>query len=179
LKVFGKIFSRDYGAEYRERIFDSESTIRSLHASLKRLRTDYIDFFFVHEPRHMTDFQTTADLTGLLERQREKGTIRHYGIAGPSELFLEACDRGHRFGDTAQFQISANSPALVASAWNSGSLFAYGLFRHLGAAPSGGRLEYEPALQWFFSTYPNVVPLIATTRPEALNSLQRAIAALQ
>lgn len=61
--------------------FDPKAAERSLERSLRRLNTDYIDYFLLHEP--------TADLVDrdrpieFLQRQKERGLIRAFGVAGP------------------------------------------------------------------------------------------------
>jgi D-threo-aldose 1-dehydrogenase len=61
--------------------FEPSIAQRSLERSLRRLNTDYIDYFLLHEP--------TADLVDrdrpmeFLQRQKERGLIRAFGIAGP------------------------------------------------------------------------------------------------
>ena len=50
----------------------------ALEQSLKRLDTDYVDLYQLHnpEPAHLTD-----ELFSLLTRLQEQGKIRHYGIS--------------------------------------------------------------------------------------------------
>jgi aryl-alcohol dehydrogenase-like predicted oxidoreductase len=57
-------------------------TRRALHDSLRRLRTDYVDLYQLHNPR--MDALEREDLWGELEALRSEGLIRHYGVAlGP------------------------------------------------------------------------------------------------
>jgi aryl-alcohol dehydrogenase-like predicted oxidoreductase len=57
-------------------------TRRALDASLRRLRTDYVDLYQLHNPR--MDALERDDLWEELESLRAEGRIRHYGIAlGP------------------------------------------------------------------------------------------------
>lgn len=55
----------------------------ALERSLARLGTDYVDLYQLHnpEPEHLTD-----DLFALLERLREQGKIRYYGISLNSRM---------------------------------------------------------------------------------------------
>ena len=55
----------------------------ALEQSLKRLGTDYVDLYQLHNPEasHLTD-----DLFALLERLRERGKIRHYGVSLNSRM---------------------------------------------------------------------------------------------
>jgi aryl-alcohol dehydrogenase-like predicted oxidoreductase len=57
----------------------------SLRESLRRLRTDYVDFLFLHEPD--LPMLAAGEFLRWLESERERGTIRHWGIAGmPSTI---------------------------------------------------------------------------------------------
>jgi aryl-alcohol dehydrogenase-like predicted oxidoreductase len=62
----------------------SPSHARSaLEASLSRLGTDHVDLYQLHNPR--MDAVARDDLFDELERLREEGKIRHYGVAlGPA-----------------------------------------------------------------------------------------------
>ncbi|HEX2225940.1 MAG TPA: aldo/keto reductase [Candidatus Binatia bacterium] len=50
-----------------------------LHGSLKRLQTDYIDLYQLHNPT--TDIIKTGEVWEVLERRRKEGKIRHYGVS--------------------------------------------------------------------------------------------------
>ena len=55
----------------------------SLEASLRRLGTDYVDLYQLHNPR--MDAIARADLFAELERLKDEGKLRHYGVAlGPA-----------------------------------------------------------------------------------------------
>jgi aryl-alcohol dehydrogenase-like predicted oxidoreductase len=57
---------------------------QSVDGSLRRLRTDYLDVYFMHTPRTDEQFQACMDAQDCLDRLKEAGKIRHYGISiGP------------------------------------------------------------------------------------------------
>lgn len=57
---------------------------QSLTDSLKRLRTDYVDFLFLHEPDYR---QLHADeLQRWLDAERARGRVRHTGLAGLADV---------------------------------------------------------------------------------------------
>ena len=59
-----------------------QRTRRALEASLRRLRTDYVDLYQLHNPR--MDALERDDLWEALEELRSQGKVRHYGVAlGP------------------------------------------------------------------------------------------------
>ena len=51
---------------------------QSLQTSLKALQTDYIDYYLLHEPTVAE--ACNPDIIEFLERQKEKGIIREYGL---------------------------------------------------------------------------------------------------
>jgi aryl-alcohol dehydrogenase-like predicted oxidoreductase len=63
----------------------------SLEASLKRLRTDYLDVLLLHNPSAEM-YEGTDPLWQALEQAREQGKIRHYGasldLASEAEMCL-------------------------------------------------------------------------------------------
>lgn len=61
--------------------FEAELLEQSVTASLERLRTDYIDILFLHEP-DVSDFHELEGLFQCLRALRRKGVIRAIGVAG-------------------------------------------------------------------------------------------------
>ncbi len=64
----------------------------ALEQSLKRLGTDYIDYYQLHNPR--IDAITNDDLFAELERARQEGLIRGYGVALGPALDLRQVEEG-------------------------------------------------------------------------------------
>lgn len=52
--------------------------VERCEASLKRLRTDYIDLYLLHFYDQLTPL---AEVAGTMERLRSQGKIRHYGVS--------------------------------------------------------------------------------------------------
>jgi aryl-alcohol dehydrogenase-like predicted oxidoreductase len=65
---------------------------RSLEDSLRRLRTDYIDYYQLHNPR--LDAIHRDDLRDALETARRDGLIRAYGVALGPAFDLRQADEG-------------------------------------------------------------------------------------
>ena len=55
-----------------------KNIMREVESSLRNLRTDYIDFYFVHWPDAKTPFSETMCALQLL---KEQGKIRHIGVS--------------------------------------------------------------------------------------------------
>lgn len=53
---------------------------RALEASLKRLRTDYVDLYLLHSPT-MDTLRGDPEIIGTLNRLREAGKIRAFGVS--------------------------------------------------------------------------------------------------
>jgi aryl-alcohol dehydrogenase-like predicted oxidoreductase len=82
---FGYVLDADRGAHReseRPHDWSPEHTRRALEASLRRLRTDYVDLYQLHNPR--MDAIASDELFATLEALKAEGKIRHYGVAlGP------------------------------------------------------------------------------------------------
>jgi aryl-alcohol dehydrogenase-like predicted oxidoreductase len=66
---------------------DREGARADLELSLRRLRTDYLDLYQLHQVSQEADFQTIIGPQGALEtvtRAREAGHIRHLGVTSHS-----------------------------------------------------------------------------------------------
>lgn len=62
----------------------AEAMKRSLEISLRALRTDYVDYLFVHEPlQSIADWEATSTAARKL---KQEGKIRCFGLATPSIL---------------------------------------------------------------------------------------------
>ena len=67
----------------RPQDWSPEHARNSLEASLRRLGTDYVDLYQLHNPR--MDAIARTDLFAELERLKDEGKLRHYGVAlGPA-----------------------------------------------------------------------------------------------
>ena len=82
---FGYMLDRDrssHGESERPHDWSPQHTRRALEASLRRLGTDYVDLYQLHNPR--MDGIHSDELFETLEGLRSEGKIRHYGVAlGP------------------------------------------------------------------------------------------------
>jgi D-threo-aldose 1-dehydrogenase len=167
--------TRLFGAKRARREFAAKSALTSLHDSLRRLRTDHVDYFFIHEPLDSEQYARAAELIDTLEDLRRGGLIRHYGVAAPTALFIDGTAR-QCIGDATQFEIGSNSEKLLASLPPGHKAFAYGLVRYCKATVSQDRIDLGAILHWFFLNFPDVVPLIGTTRVAQLETLRRSLA---
>jgi aryl-alcohol dehydrogenase-like predicted oxidoreductase len=88
------------GHQERPQDFSPVFVRKALEESLRRLQTDYIDLYQLHNPR-MSAIESD-ELFALLETMQREGKIRHYGVAlGPAIGWEEeglAALRGRRLG---------------------------------------------------------------------------------
>ncbi len=177
-KISRKMFSRSYGREYGLRDFSPDAAIHSVEQSLRRLRTDYIDCLFFHEPRNIDELQAALEAVETLERLKCDGKIRSFGFSAPTGLLLEAARSGIPANEAVQFELADESGKLLNEMPNSRAIFSFGIIRYLNAASSGPRLEYGPLLSWFRRKYPGVTPIFASNRPHEIERLGKAVAQL-
>lgn len=96
------------GQQERPHKTDVDSVRRDLDDSLRRLGTDVIDLWQLHNPRmaHLDD----DALFAFLEEAKTAGKIRHYGIAlGPKIGWLDEGVHGMRTRDLAACQMIYNA----------------------------------------------------------------------
>ena len=76
-KAAGKAYARLSAPEVDWRI---QRAAESLNDSLKRLKTDYVDFLFLHEP----DFNliNSDEFLRWIETEQANGKVRYWGLAG-------------------------------------------------------------------------------------------------
>lgn len=72
----------------------------SLETSLRRLRSDYVDFLFVHEP--LVDRAAADALHDWMCRECRRGTVRAWGVAGVEGRIGELVRDGHPLAGVVQ-----------------------------------------------------------------------------
>lgn len=66
--------------------FSKEHIIASVEGSLKRLKTDYIDFLLLHRPDTLVEPEEVAAAFSELEKS---GKVRHFGVSNQNPLQIE------------------------------------------------------------------------------------------
>lgn len=138
---------------------DRAGTEADIDLSLKRLRTDHIDLFQIHQLSLESDYLTATGPDGALEavfRARQAGKIRHIGVTSHNlEMAVRLVKTG--FFSTVQFPFNflESKPAEelhpVARDWEMGIL---------AMKPFGGGALDDGALCFkFLRQYPDVIPL--------------------
>jgi len=87
---------------------DKKSVMEHLEISLKKLRTDYIDIYQLHNPLELPDPNDPNSSYSALLEAKEKGLIRFIGITNHRlDVAMEAVKSG--LYDTVQFPLSSLS----------------------------------------------------------------------
>ena len=79
---------------------------KSLNQSLRRLRTDYVDFVFLHEP--VSALISTDEFVRWIEAEYQRGTVRSWGLAGVSGSVSAWVANGHPLAKVIQTQDSVD-----------------------------------------------------------------------
>src|ERR671931_864069 len=98
---------REHSEGERPQRWDGPFVRSALEASLRRLRSDHIDLYQLHNPR--MEAIDSAECFGALEELKDEGKIRHYGVAlGPAIGWREEGLRAIRTRDIASIQTVYN-----------------------------------------------------------------------
>jgi aryl-alcohol dehydrogenase-like predicted oxidoreductase len=143
----------------------------SLHASLKRLRTDYVDFLFLHEPDlSMVD---SEEFLRWLEIERTTGTIRYWGLAGLSSLLEPWLQAGSPLASVVQTKDNLTERCADFACQHRHLQFTYG---YLSAhAQHGGTGPFTEVLRSALLRNTHGSVLVSTRRPERLRSLASVV----
>jgi aryl-alcohol dehydrogenase-like predicted oxidoreductase len=67
------------GPDRGKRVFEPDYMSRVMDESLQRLRTDYVDLYQLHNPT--VEVIEKGEVWNVLERAKQAGKIRHYGVS--------------------------------------------------------------------------------------------------
>jgi aryl-alcohol dehydrogenase-like predicted oxidoreductase len=98
------------GPERGKRNFAPDYIERVLHESLKRLQTDWIDLYQLHNPT--VEVIERGDVWELLERYKKQDKIRHYGVSiNTIEEGIAAVNTGRSDTVQVEYNLLAQEPA--------------------------------------------------------------------
>lgn len=138
---------------------DSVGAEADIDLSLKRLRTDYIDLFQIHQLSLESDYHATMGPKGLLEtilRAKQAGKIRHIGVTSHS---LDMAVRLVKTGlfSTVQFPFNFIETKPIEELHPTARQEGMGI---LCMKPfGGGVLDNAPLCFKFLRQFPDVIPL--------------------
>jgi D-threo-aldose 1-dehydrogenase len=84
---------RRSGAPHEPRRYDASAARSSLETSLRQLGTDYVDYFFVHDPApgDLVDLEGLGELFGDLV---QRGMVRAWGVSGDPDPCISLARAG-------------------------------------------------------------------------------------
>jgi aryl-alcohol dehydrogenase-like predicted oxidoreductase len=98
------------GPDRGKRNFAAQYIDGVLHESLKRLQTDYIDLYQLHNPT--VNVIEQDDVWEVLERRKQEGKIRHYGVSiNTMEEGVAAAQDGRSATIQIEYNLLAQEPA--------------------------------------------------------------------
>jgi aryl-alcohol dehydrogenase-like predicted oxidoreductase len=98
------------GPERGKTNFTADYIGRVMDESLKRLQTDHIDLYQLHNPN--AEVIRSGDVWELLERRKKEGKIRHYGVSiNKIDEALAAIEGGHSDTIQLEYNLLAQEPA--------------------------------------------------------------------
>ena len=98
------------GPNRGKRIFTPDYIDGVLHESLKRLQSDYIDLYQLHNPS--VDVIERGEVWDVLERRKKEGKIRHYGVSiNTMEEGVAAVKDGRSETIQVEYNLLAQEPA--------------------------------------------------------------------
>lgn len=144
---------------------DAETLAEHLETSLRKLKTDYIDIYQLHNPAELPEPGDSSGLySGLLEAKR-KGLIRHIGITNHSlPNAIKAAESG--LYDTVQFPLNSLSSEEDLELLEVCRKHDVGVIAM--KAMSGGLITKPSATFAFLRQYGNLVPIWGIQRMSEL-----------
>lgn len=145
---------------------DRASVLRDLETSLKKLKTDYIDIYQLHNPETLPDPDDPNSSYAALLEARQKGMIRFIGLTSHKLALARAALASGRY-DTIQFPLSSISSdqdlQLIAECKekNIGVIAMKGL--------AGGLITNAASAFAFLRQYDNLVPIWGIEKVTQLN----------
>ena len=139
---------RNSGVLYRPPSFSVSCVRASLEASLRALRTDYVDFYLAHQAS--IDALPAEDVIGVLEDLRRAGKILAFGVATEFDWLMPVLHQRPQLSQVVQFDSDLTRGNVVLLSGTDRLVITYGFIaraitvcreRLLAAPSAGGELE--------------------------------------
>ncbi|MEN6438635.1 MAG: aldo/keto reductase [Syntrophobacter sp.] len=150
---------------------DAAGAESDIDLSLKRMRTDYIDLFQIHQLSLENDYQAATGPNGVMEalyRAKQAGKIRHIGVTSHSiEMAVRLISTG--LFSTIQFPFNFIENKPVEELHPSARQRGMGI---LAMKPfGGGALDNGELCFKFLRQYPDVIPLAGFDAVEQVDQI--------
>lgn len=96
--------------------FSKEHILESVDASLKRLKTDYLDTFLLHRPDTLMEPEEVAEAFDILENS---GKVRHFGVSNQNPMQIQLLKKAVKQPIVAnQLQLSITNANMISNGFN-------------------------------------------------------------
>ncbi|MGE7879149.1 aldo/keto reductase [Peribacillus muralis] len=96
--------------------FSKEYILESVDASLKRLKTDYLDTFLLHRPDTLMEPEEVAEAFDILENS---GKVRHFGVSNQNPMQIQLLKKSVKQPIVAnQLQLSITNANMISNGFN-------------------------------------------------------------
>ncbi|WP_285767231.1 aldo/keto reductase [Peribacillus sp. SI8-4] len=96
--------------------FSKEHILESVDASLKRLKTDYLDTFLLHRPDTLMEPEEVAEAFDILETS---GKVRHFGVSNQNPMQIQLLKKSVKQPIVAnQLQLSITNANMISNGFN-------------------------------------------------------------
>lgn len=151
------------------RFLSCEDAENSFTKSLKALKTDWIDIFFVHEPV-ASDITVLQDLAEWLQRQKTSGRVRYLGLAGRAENCVTVMQQLDGLFDVLQVEDSlADCEADMVLAAGHPLQVTFGYMRQVSATQQ--QFDALAVLKAAMARNPDGMVLVSSRQPERLHTM--------
>ena len=162
----------------RKRVLSLVAAEYSLTMSMKALRTDWLDIFFIHEPQ-ISDIENLHGLAEWLIKQKSKGRVRYLGLAGSAKNCLEVKQQVKGVFDILQVEDSlAGCEADLIKAAGLPIQATYGYLRLAASRCDGSNAQAMDGLEVMKSALvrnPNGMVLLSTRKIQRLRDFANLV----
>ncbi len=128
-KAAGKFWPRASAPVYD---WSTRRAQASLDQTLKRIRRDYLDILYLHEPSY--GCLDEAEIIEWLNMQKTRGKIRYWGLAGDCRQFGKWVDVQHPLAEILQVKDSLRISRVASPVQGRPNQFRYGYLSSAGNA---------------------------------------------
>lgn len=176
-RAFGRVthFAGWRGEPVRARCWTEDAAEASLAASLRALKTDWVDVLLVHEPRS-EDLPNLQALSAWLLRQKACGRVRYLGLAGHAASCLGIYQAMPGVFQILQVEDSlAQAEADVLKASDLPLQITYGYLRLAGYVQGGQPLDALAQLRAALARNGAGIVLVSTRKIERVRELANLV----
>ena len=156
------------GLSTKSQAFSAEQLVIDLNESLESLESDYIDLYSLESPKTLPSPTNNGELYSALEKFKEKGLVRHTGIATDNlDIAQQALESG--LYEVIQFPFNMISSHIVADFVKECAEKNVGF---IAMQPlNGGVITNIPLAFGFLSQFESVIPIWGAHTLEQMNQI--------